>query len=74
MFRWSGGRRQEQEGLWYRPYWGFCGKDKAGQCEQFRITSFWAIEVVPSCLTPGLGVINSEEHCLLGCTGQSIWD
>lgn len=28
----------------------------------------WVMRVVPSCLMPGPGMVESEEYCLLGCT------
>lgn len=35
----------------------------------------WAVDVVPSCLVPGLWVIKAEEYCRLGGTVQAkgVW-
>lgn len=40
-----------------------------------NFTGLWAIEVVPSCLASGPGMIKAEEYGLVECTGQieEIW-
>lgn len=36
---------------------------------------FWDLEVVPSGLVPGPGMIKAKDYCFLGCMGQTeeVW-
>ena len=59
----SEGRKEQEEGLGHRLYWGFCRKGKAGQVNSLGLAgmsnsgALWAIEVVSNCQVPGPGMI-----------------